>query len=166
LANADAKQKRKQAKPLQGTAINTSKFPHPINISRASITEWTNQPNKYQQEMNKMLLRIKEVFEDEECKYLGPADPPPGKEKERVLQHHIFSTKAKGEDQEEYVSTVFDAVSQLYAEVQAGGELVYKRDVYKESVVSCYRQLQVKCTYIWTRPLKQLEHLMTFFKRT
>lgn len=113
-----------------------------------------------------MLLRIKEVFEDEECKYLGPADPPPGKEKERVLQHHIFSTKAKGEDQEEYVSTVFDAVSQLYAEVQAGGELVYKRDVYKESVVSCYRQLQVKCTYIWTRPLKQLEHLMTFFKWT
>ena len=99
LANADAKQTRKLAKPLQGTAINTSKFPHPINISRASITEWTNQPNKYQQEKNKMLLRIKEVFEDKECKYLGPADPPPGKERERVLQHHIFSTKVKGEEQ-------------------------------------------------------------------
>ena len=99
LANADAKQTRKYAKPLQGTAINTSKFPHPINISRASITEWTNQPNKHQEEKNKMLLRIKEVFEDKECQYLGPADPPPGKEKERVLQHHIFSTKVKGEEQ-------------------------------------------------------------------
>ena len=99
LANADAKQTRKYAKPLQGTAINTSKFPHPINISRASITEWTNQPNKYLQEKNKMLLRIKEVFEDKECIYLGPADPPPGKERERVLQHHIFSTKVKGEEQ-------------------------------------------------------------------
>ena len=99
LANADAKQTRKYAKPLQGTAISTTKFPHPINISRASITEWTNQPNKYQQEKNKMLLRIKEVFEDKECKYLGPADPPLGKEKERVLQHYIFSTKVKGEEQ-------------------------------------------------------------------
>jgi len=99
LANADAKQTRKYAKPLQGTAINTSKFPHPINISRASITEWTNQPNKHQEEKNKMLLRIKEVFEEKECQYLGPADPPPGKERERVLQHHIFSTKVKGEEQ-------------------------------------------------------------------
>ncbi|MBQ8455662.1 MAG: minor capsid protein [Bacteroidaceae bacterium] len=99
LANADAKQTRKQAKPLQGTAINTTKFPHPINISRASITEWTNQPNKHQQEKNKMLLRINEVFEEKECKYLGPADPPPGKERERVVQHHIFSTKVRGEEQ-------------------------------------------------------------------
>ena len=46
-----------------------------------------------------MLLRINEVFEDKECKYLGPADPPPGKEKERVVQHHIFSTKVRGEEQ-------------------------------------------------------------------
>ncbi len=99
LANADAKQTRKYAKPLQGTAIVTPKFPHPINISRASITEWTNQPNKYQEEKNKMLLRINEVFGDKECKYLGPADPPLGKERERVIQHHIFSTKVKGEEQ-------------------------------------------------------------------
>lgn len=97
LANADAKQTRKYAKPLQGTAINTPQFPHPINISRASITEWTNQPNKYLQEKNKMLLRINEVLQNAE--YLGTATPPPGKNRERVIQHHIFSTKVKGEEQ-------------------------------------------------------------------
>ncbi len=97
LANADAKQTRKYAKPLQGTTINTPQFPHPINISRASITEWTNQPNKYLQEKNKMLLRINEVLQNAE--YLGIATPPPGKNRERVIQHHIFSTKVKGEEQ-------------------------------------------------------------------
>lgn len=97
LANADAKQTRKYAKPLQGTAINTPQFPHPINISRASVTEWTNQPNKYLQEKNKMLLRINEVLQNAE--YLGIATPPPGKNRERVIQHHIFSTKVKGEEQ-------------------------------------------------------------------
>lgn len=97
LANADAKQTRKYAKPLQGTAINTPQFPHPINISRASITEWTNQPNKYLQEKNKMLLRINEVLQNAE--YLGTATPPPGKNRERGIQHHIFSTKIKGEEQ-------------------------------------------------------------------
>ena len=97
LANADAKQTRKYAKPLQGTAINTTKFPHPINISRASITEWTNQPNKHYQEKNKMLLRINEVFENKECEYLGPA--PAHKPKDRLVQAHIFSTKVLGEEQ-------------------------------------------------------------------
>ena len=97
LANADAKQTRKLAKPLQGTVINTPKFPHPINISRASITEWTNQPNMHLQEKNKMLLRIHEVFR--EAEYRGPASPPPGKERERVIQHHIFSTTVKDDEQ-------------------------------------------------------------------
>ena len=50
--------------------------------------------------------------------------------------------------QEEYVSTIYDAITQLYEAVQAGGELAYDdRDVYKESVASCYKQLQVKCTW-------------------
>ena len=95
LANADSKQTRKLAKPLQGTSINIPQFPHPIKISRASITEWTNQPNKYYQEKNKMLLRIHEVLMESE--YLGPATPH--KPKERLSFSHIFSTKVKGEEQ-------------------------------------------------------------------
>lgn len=99
LANADAKQTRKHAKPLQGTSIKTTKFPHPIKISRASITEWTNQPNKFFQEKNKMLLRIHEVFED--SKYLGPAPVHQNKNNSRddVVQSHIFSIKIRGEEQ-------------------------------------------------------------------
>ena len=97
LANADAKQTRKLAKPLQGTSITTSHFPHPINISRASISEWTNQPNKHYQEKNKLLLRINEVLEESE--YLGPATLPPHKRRDRVVQSHIFSTTVKGEEQ-------------------------------------------------------------------
>lgn len=98
LANADARQTRTQAKPLQGSTINTPAFPHPINISRASITEWTNQPNKHFQEKNKMLLRINEVLDG--AQYLGPADLPPEKEmKEGFVQNHIFSVKVKGEEQ-------------------------------------------------------------------
>ena len=98
LANADARQTRTLAKPLQGTAINTPTFPHPINISRASITEWTNQPNKHYQEKNRMLLRIKKVLDA--AQYLGPSDLPPGKEKKvGFIQNHIFSVKVKGEEQ-------------------------------------------------------------------
>lgn len=44
-----------------------------------------------------MLLRINEVLQNAE--YLGTATPPPGKNRERVIQHHIFSTKVKGEEQ-------------------------------------------------------------------
>lgn len=95
LANADAKQTRKLAKPLQGTAITTSHFPHPIKISRASITEWTNQPNKYYHAKNEMLLRINEVFAGVD--YLGPAAPH--KEVDRLVQSHIFSTTINGEEQ-------------------------------------------------------------------
>lgn len=99
LANADAKQTRRLAKPLQGTSISAAHFPHPIKISRASITEWTNQPNKFYQEKNKMLLRINEVLENRECRYLGPATLPPEKQRDRLVCSHIFSTKIKGEEQ-------------------------------------------------------------------
>lgn len=95
LAKADAKQTRRLAKPLQGTDIVTDKFPHPIKISRASINEWTNQPNKHYQEKNQMLLRIHEVMKSVE--YLGHA--PAHSPKKGLVQSHIFSTMVKGEEQ-------------------------------------------------------------------
>lgn len=97
LANADARQTKKLAKHLQGTTINTTKFPHPINISGTSIKEWTNQPNKHFQEKNRMLLRINEVFEEKECIYLGSA--PSHTPKDKLVQSHIFSTNVLGEEQ-------------------------------------------------------------------
>lgn len=95
LANADAKQIKKQAKPLQGTDIRIPKFPHPIRISRASISEWTNQPNKYYQEKNQMLLRIQEVMN--KAKYIGFA--PPHNPKKGLVKSHIFSIDVRGEEQ-------------------------------------------------------------------
>lgn len=50
--------------------------------------------------------------------------------------------------QEEYVSKIFDVIYLLYDAVQSGGELAYDRqDVYQESVISCYKQILVKCTW-------------------
>ena len=40
LANADAKQIKKQAKPLQGTVITNNEFPFPVNISKRTLQEW------------------------------------------------------------------------------------------------------------------------------
>ena len=62
LANADAKQIKKQAKPLQGTVITNNEFPFPVNISKRTLQEWTNQPYKFYHEKNLMLLDIKNVF--------------------------------------------------------------------------------------------------------
>ena len=65
-----------------------------------------------------------------------------------TLSHNMLNFSSENRFvQEEYVSTINDAISQLFEAVQAGGELAYDRDVYKESVVSCYKQLQVKCTW-------------------
>lgn len=65
-----------------------------------------------------------------------------------TLSHNMLNFSSENRFvQEEYVSTIYDVVLQLYEAVQAGGELAYDRDVYKESVVSCYKQLQVKCTW-------------------
>ena len=65
-----------------------------------------------------------------------------------TLSHNMSNFSSENRFvQEEYVSTINNAISQLFEAVQAGGELAYDGDVYKESVVSCYKQLQVKCTW-------------------
>ena len=93
LANADAKQTRKLAKPLQGTAINNPDFPNPVNITKRTIQEWTNQPFKFYREKNRMLLDIKDVFA--KASYLGIADNHKGTP--HVVQSHIFETEVLGE---------------------------------------------------------------------
>lgn len=65
-----------------------------------------------------------------------------------TLSHSMLNISSENNYvQEEYVSKIFDAVSLLHNAVMAGGELAYDKDVDKESVVSCYKQLQVKCTW-------------------
>jgi SPP1 gp7 family putative phage head morphogenesis protein len=93
LANADAKQIKKQAKPLQGTVITNNEFPFPVNISKRTLQEWTNQPYKFYHEKNLMLLDIKNVFA--KAKYLGTADNHKGIP--HLIQSHIFEIEVRGE---------------------------------------------------------------------
>ena len=93
LANADAKQIKKQAKPLQGTVITDNEFPFPVNISKRTLQEWTNQPYKFYHEKNLMLLDINNVFA--KAKYLGTADNHKGIP--HLIQSHIFETEVRGE---------------------------------------------------------------------
>lgn len=66
-----------------------------------------------------------------------------------TLSHNMLDFSSENRYiQEEYVSKIFDVISQLYKAVKTGGELAYdKVDVYKESIESCYKQLMVKCTW-------------------
>ena len=93
LANADAKQIKKQAKPLQGTVITNNEFPFPVNISKRTLQEWTNQPYKFYHEKNLMLLDIKNVFA--KAKYLGTADNHKGIP--HLIQSHIVEIEVRGE---------------------------------------------------------------------
>ena len=93
LANADAKQIKKQAKPLQETVITNNEFPFPVNISKRTLQEWTNQPYKFYHEKNLMLLDIKNVFA--KAKYLGTADNHKGIP--HLIQSHIFEIEVRGE---------------------------------------------------------------------
>lgn len=92
LANADSKQTRQLAKPLQGSALTNPAFKHPVLVTRASILEWTNQPHGHFQEKNRALLQIRELFSRAE--YLGRSGNH--KNKQGVLESHIFETKIAG----------------------------------------------------------------------
>lgn len=93
LANADSKQTRQLAKPLQGSTLTHPRFKHPVLITRATISEWTNQPHGHFQEKNRALLRIKELFS--KAAYLGRAGNHKGKA--GVVDSHIFEAEIAGE---------------------------------------------------------------------
>lgn len=86
--------KKELRKAVQGQNITNPDFPHQILVSRASIDEWVNQPFKYMEEKAQMLFDIQRIISKAE--YLGPADKH--KEKDRLLQSHIFKTKVKDID--------------------------------------------------------------------
>ena len=93
MARADARTTRHKAKALQGTTVTNPDFPHKIQVTRKSINEWTNQPFKFFEAKNRMLLDIASVLG--KAKYLGTADNHKGIP--RVVQSHIFETEVHGE---------------------------------------------------------------------
>lgn len=91
------KERKKEArKVVQGKVLTNPGFDEKILVSRASIDEWENQPFKYMAEKHQMLLGIEKVMKDKKTEYLGPADKH--KDKERLLQSHIFKTKVEDID--------------------------------------------------------------------
>lgn len=84
---------RTEARTLQGSVLTAPYFPHEILITRRSIKEWFNQPFRYYEEKNLMLLDIVSVMS--EAKYLGTSDNHKGIA--RVVQSHIFETKVCGD---------------------------------------------------------------------
>lgn len=93
LANADAKQIKKQAKFLQGMSISNPDFHNTVKITKRTLQEWTNQPFKFYKAKNLMLFDIENVFKG--AKYLGSADNH--KDIPNVVQSHIFETEVQGE---------------------------------------------------------------------
>lgn len=87
----DAKQTKRKAKSLQGSYIENDGLRHKVSISKNSIKEWINQPFKYVNEKNKMLLEMKSAFKN--SAYLGTADNHKGIKD--VVRSHIFETKVK-----------------------------------------------------------------------
>ena len=83
------KERKKEArKAVQGKMLENPGFPEKIMVSRSSVDEWTNQPFMYMAEKHQMLLDIERVLK--EAEYLGTAESH--KDKERVVQVHIFKT--------------------------------------------------------------------------
>ena len=87
----DAKQTRHKAKILQGAYIENGGFNGKVSISKNSIKEWINQPFRYVNEKNRMLLDIKSIFGN--ATYLGTADNHKGVKD--VVRSHIFETSVK-----------------------------------------------------------------------
>lgn len=82
---------RKLAKPLKQHVFKNPDFPKAITITTRGIKEWTDQPFKFYDEKNEMLLNIEKVIR--EAKYLGSkADYH-----NNNCKAHIFETDVHGE---------------------------------------------------------------------
>ena len=86
----DSKSKTKElkeaAKPLRQKLITHPIFKEKIRISQKTIREWINQPFRYKEEKDKMLLDICEILP--KTTYIGTSGNP--KNVEDVVNTHVF----------------------------------------------------------------------------
>ena len=75
-------------KSIQGITIENQNFPHKVTITERSIKEWLNQPHKYFDDKNKLLLKIQEVFQNSSYK---------GVSHFKEIPAHIFEITLCGE---------------------------------------------------------------------
>lgn len=88
-----AKEIKEKSKYLTTEIFKNKDFPYDVTISNTKIKEWLNQPHKYYEEKNELLLDLKELFAKSE--YIGSTRETgkhPG-----VINNHLFRTKIKDE---------------------------------------------------------------------
>ena len=88
-----AKEIREEAAFLRKQVLVNNEFPHDVTISQKKIKEWLNQPHKFYEEKNELLLELPKVFR--RAKYLGSTKDP--KERPGVVKSHIFEIELCGE---------------------------------------------------------------------
>lgn len=115
----DAKQTKHKAKSIQGSFLKNEGFKHAVLVSKNSIKEWINQPFKYVNEKNRMLLNIDNVFKN--ASYAGTADNHKGVK--GLSQSHIFETSIRNEKAyiivREYITGEF-----ILHSISEGGKLL------------------------------------------
>lgn len=103
------KEIKKEAEYLKGSNISNPSFDKEVQITGRSIKEWLNQPHKFYQEKNEMLLNIKEIFEN--ALYMGAGED----RHDSTITMHLFETIINNEKSWIIARESFDGVVRLHS---------------------------------------------------
>ena len=103
------KEIKEKASLLKQTVIRNKDFRKDIQITGRGIKEWLNQPHKYYEKKNEMLLDIASVIKDAE--YIGCGNDKHGYN--AIV--HLFETKVENEKSWILVKEQADGSTSLYS---------------------------------------------------
>lgn len=103
------KEIKKKAEPLKGISISNPSFDKKVYITGRSIKEWLNQPHKFYQEKNEMLLSIKEVFQH--AGYIGAGED----RHDSTITMHLFEVLVGNEKSWVIAREHFDGIVRLHS---------------------------------------------------
>lgn len=103
------KEIKEKASSLKQTIIWNKDFRKDIQITGRGIKEWLNQPHKYYEKKNEMLLDIASVIKEAEYLGEGPDKHDP------TIKAHLFETEINNEKSWIIVRESFDGVVRLHS---------------------------------------------------
>lgn len=103
------KEIKEKASSLKQTVIRNKDFRKDIQITGRGIKEWLNQPHKYYEKKNEMLLDIASVIKEAEYLGEGPDKHDP------TIKAHLFETEINNEKSWIIVRESFDGVVRLHS---------------------------------------------------
>ena len=103
------KEIKENASLLKQTVIRNKDFRKDIQVTGRGIKEWLNQPHKYYEKKNEMLLDIASVIKNAEYIGEGPDKHDP------TIKAHLFETKINNEKSWIIVRESFDGVVRLHS---------------------------------------------------